>query len=565
MFDTDKQILENNIYGVDINDESVEISKLSLWLRTAQKGRVLSDLTNNIKCGNSLIDDPEIAGEKAFNWNVEFKEIMDNGGFDVVIGNPPYFNIQTLGAGSKVAQWIQNEYSEIWQDKSDILFYFIYKALKLSKSEIGFIISNAFLFSDKAQKLRNYLIKDNRLCKIINFEKYLVFADASITSCMIIFNKYCNNKQAIVLKNKNYTVKQITSYIENPQNIVNVKFNENSVFALVNDQIDKLNIKIDKTHKKLIDVCYMGKGMETAANNVFLFNEFPSQFPKEFIKKRLVAENIDKYLLKPSDTYILYYENIDEFEFLPENIKDYLAANYDFLINRATVKNEGRAWWRFSRPMHKNYYHLNKIWCSYRSKNNAFYLDESSDYIGFTNTTVIFDTNPNYSLKYILALLNSKLIYFRYKTIAKQTGGGVFEFVPNAVGKIPIPICNNQQPFIKKADLMLSLNKEFHFEKQNFINSLKDHKKLNKITKHLEDFNKIEFSDLIEEIGKQKARFTLGMETNEWREYFNITKQKVNELQNKINQTDKEIDKMVYELYNLTPEEIEIVENAASN
>ena len=90
LFDTEKSILENNLYGVDINEESVEIAKLSLWLRTAHKDRKLSNLNNNIKCGNSLIDDPEVAGEKALIWNIEFKEIMQNGGFDVVIGNPTY-------------------------------------------------------------------------------------------------------------------------------------------------------------------------------------------------------------------------------------------------------------------------------------------------------------------------------------------------------------------------------------------------------------------------------------------------------------------------------------------
>jgi len=65
-FDVEKSVLENNLYGVDINEEAVEIAQLSLWLRTAKKGRKLSDLSNNIKCGNSLIDDPEIAGDKAF-------------------------------------------------------------------------------------------------------------------------------------------------------------------------------------------------------------------------------------------------------------------------------------------------------------------------------------------------------------------------------------------------------------------------------------------------------------------------------------------------------------------
>jgi type I restriction-modification system DNA methylase subunit/REP element-mobilizing transposase RayT len=74
--DIETDILEKNIYGVDLNEESVEIAKLSLWLRTARKGRKLNTLSNNIKCGNSLIDDPDVAGEKAFNWYKEFPNIF---------------------------------------------------------------------------------------------------------------------------------------------------------------------------------------------------------------------------------------------------------------------------------------------------------------------------------------------------------------------------------------------------------------------------------------------------------------------------------------------------------
>ena len=85
-----ESILENNLFGVDLNEESVEIAKLSLWLRTAEPNRKLNSLNNNIKCGNSLIDDPEVAGDKAFNWQQEFPQVFERGGFDVVIGNPPY-------------------------------------------------------------------------------------------------------------------------------------------------------------------------------------------------------------------------------------------------------------------------------------------------------------------------------------------------------------------------------------------------------------------------------------------------------------------------------------------
>ena len=89
-------ILENNLFGVDINQESVEIAKLSLWLRTAEPHRKLSNLNENLKCGNSLINDASVAGEKAFNWGKAFPKVFEKGGFDVVIGNPPYVRIQGL-------------------------------------------------------------------------------------------------------------------------------------------------------------------------------------------------------------------------------------------------------------------------------------------------------------------------------------------------------------------------------------------------------------------------------------------------------------------------------------
>jgi len=114
--------------------------------------------------------------------------------------------------------------------------------------------------------------------------------------------------------------------------------------------------------------------------------------------------------------------------------------------------------------MHKEYYHLNKIWCSYRSKDNAFVYDDTKEYIGLTNTTVIFDTNKDINLKYVLALLNSQLFRFRYTSIGKQTGGGIFEYVPNAVGKFPIKAISQdrQKPFIELVDTMHTLQESYH-------------------------------------------------------------------------------------------------------
>jgi hypothetical protein len=195
--DTDKAVLENNIYGVDINEESVEIAKLSLWLRTAQKGRTLSDLSGNIKCGNSLIDDPEIAGEKAFNWNTEFKEIMDNGGFDVVIGNPPYVRaelIRNYHAG------LQN-YS-VYNTSSDLFAYFYEKSHLLLKQNglLGFI-SNTFDKTTAGKYVRDYITKNSKLLEYIDFTEVEVFKGATTYPVIIIFeNSFKGNNVFTFIK-----------------------------------------------------------------------------------------------------------------------------------------------------------------------------------------------------------------------------------------------------------------------------------------------------------------------------------------------------------------------------
>ena len=106
--DIENTILENNIFGVDLNDESVEIAKLSLWLRNAQPRRKLNSLNNNIKCGNSLINSKAVTGDKAFNWQEQFPKVFEKGGFDVIIGNPPYVVLSSFA--NKEFDYLQNTY-----------------------------------------------------------------------------------------------------------------------------------------------------------------------------------------------------------------------------------------------------------------------------------------------------------------------------------------------------------------------------------------------------------------------------------------------------------------------
>jgi type I restriction-modification system DNA methylase subunit len=174
--DITSDILEKNIFGVDINDESVEIAKLSLWLRTAQKGRKLDTLSNNIKCGNSLIDDPEVAGDKAFNWQREFPAIFAKGGFDVVIGNPPYVRAELL---SDFREYFENKYT-VYNPAGDLFSYFYEKSFQLIKPKglFGFI-SNTFDKTTAGISIREFLQSEITILKYIDFTEIQIFEGAT--------------------------------------------------------------------------------------------------------------------------------------------------------------------------------------------------------------------------------------------------------------------------------------------------------------------------------------------------------------------------------------------------
>src|SRR5690606_18078417 len=188
--DIENSILENNLFGVDLNEESVEIAKLSLWLRTALPNRKLNDLSGNIKCGNSLIDDPEIAGNKAFDWEKEFPKVFAKGGFDVVIGNPPYLRIQGLkDAYPELTSFYENRYISA-KGNYDIYVLFDEKSIELINNSgiISFIQPHKFLVSDFGVGVRELFSKNKLVDNIIHFEEHLVFEVTTYT-CILTLSK----------------------------------------------------------------------------------------------------------------------------------------------------------------------------------------------------------------------------------------------------------------------------------------------------------------------------------------------------------------------------------------
>jgi hypothetical protein len=177
LFDLDRQILQNNLYGVDLNEEAIEICRLSLWIKTAQRGKALTSLDHTIRVGNSVVDDPAIH-PKAFDWKAAFPEVFDAGGFDVVVGNPPYIRQEWLAA-----------YKPYWQRRfksyfgtADIFTYFYELGVELLRAggRLGFITSGSWVFSNFGGGLRCFLAKNAAIDSMVDFGEFQPFEGAEM-------------------------------------------------------------------------------------------------------------------------------------------------------------------------------------------------------------------------------------------------------------------------------------------------------------------------------------------------------------------------------------------------
>ncbi len=190
-------ILTQCIYGVDLDEKAVELAQLNLLLKLLEDEtpethkRLLPNLRDNIKCGNSLIDDPKVAGDKAFKWEAQFPDVFREGGFDVVVGNPPYIRIQTLG---KEDVEYFNKIYESPERNYDLYILFVEKGFNILKKngKLGFILPNKFLNADYGRNIRNLIVHNSALWQILDFKDYQIFDSATTYTCLLFLRKELN-------------------------------------------------------------------------------------------------------------------------------------------------------------------------------------------------------------------------------------------------------------------------------------------------------------------------------------------------------------------------------------
>lgn len=187
LFDLDRQILQHNLYGVDLNAEAIQICQLSLWIKTAAHGKVLTSLDHSIREGNSVVSDPAVH-PKAFDWQAAFPEVFAQGGFDVVVGNPPYVRQELL---TPYKPWMEANYDS-YHGKADLYVYFYELGLRLLKPGglMSYIVTNKWMKAGYGEPLRRFFSEKSWIKSVVDFgHAKQIFEDADVFPCIIVVEK----------------------------------------------------------------------------------------------------------------------------------------------------------------------------------------------------------------------------------------------------------------------------------------------------------------------------------------------------------------------------------------
>ncbi|MCB8751199.1 Eco57I restriction-modification methylase domain-containing protein [Planktothrix agardhii] len=574
----DTMILTQNLYGVDLSAESVEITKLSLWLKTAEPGKSLTDLDDNIKQGNSIVADPEFS-DKPFNWETEFPEVFATGGFDVVIGNPPYVRQELL---SPIKPYLKQHY-QCYDGVADLYAYFYEKGLNILKpaGKLSYIVTNKWLKAGYGEPLRRFFIENSTFEQIIDFGHAPIFEDADTFPCIIsVYKSSPSQAETTELKTSipaEFNVKlcpvpreklaniNLTQYVHNEgYDVAWSRFTSES-WSLERPDVEELMKKIQRVGIPLKDFAGVKPlyGIKTGLNEAFLIddetkNKIVQADPKsaEIIKPYLRGQDIKRWSPEWQNLWMIYTNSEVDINFYP-SVKQHLSQYKDKLEKRASKQ----VWWQIeASPTYYQKFLDPKLIV----QRIAFYPRVAFDNQGlFINDSALIIPSDNY---WILGCLNSPANwYLSFRYLPHKKDEALAMDIPY-VQNFPIAPLTNimsvEYESIVQRLIEITISQKTVY--QDFLTWLQIQYKVKKITRKLENFADLNFEELIEEVIKQlpksKSSDPLGVKgLKSIREAYNEYVPDIKTRKQEALNLEKRLSDLVNQAYQLTPEEIELM------
>ena len=568
LLDPDSEILTNNLFGVDVNSESIEIAKLSLWIKTARRGKVLDSLSGNLRVGDSLIEDSNFAYlDHAFTWETAFPSVFAEGGFDVVLGNPPYVRMEFLKA---MKPYLEKRY-EVVSDRADLYCYFFERGLRLLKpgGRLGFISSNTFFKTGSGRPLRGYLLREATIESVVDFGDLQIFEGVTTYPAILTMKRGAAPKghdlrfwRVDTLPEVNFQATWEKAAGPYPQAALGA-----GSWELENPALRALRDKI-RTGRKTLKEVYGSPlyGIKTGLNGAFVIDNATkerlcAQDPRsaELLKPFLEGKDLKRWRAEPRSLWLIYIPqrrvNIDDYP----AIRDWLLPFKAALEARATkqewfeLQQAQEAYSPFFQPPKIAYGHF---------QDQPIYSMETTG--AYSNNKTYFIPNGGWDL---LAVLNSKVIWFDFCSRTTAVRGGWREATAQHIEPLPMPsIADTAKSELgqlaEKASKAAQERLTLQTALMRRIPDLCPPGRDPKLTTRLQEWWTLpDFAAFRAEVKKVfKADIPLA-ERSAWENWITRDRAEIARLSAEIAKAEAQIDSIVYTLFDLTTVEITLLES----
>ncbi len=427
LFDLDRQILQHNLHGVDLNPEAIQICQLSLWIKTAARGKQLTSLDHTIREGNSVISDPAIH-PKAFNWQSAFPDVFAQGGFDVVIGNPPYVRQELL---TPYKPWLEKNYAA-YHGMADLYVYFYELGLRVLKPGglLSFIVTNKWMKAGYGEPLRRFFTEKAWVKSVVDFgHAKQIFEEADVFPSIIVIEKPTEaprpkTARLCTIPREQLRIDDLSVQIEKEGAEMAISQLDAGGWQLEPIEVQQLIDKIRSRSIPLKEFVGRGpyRGVTTGLNEAFLIADATKTklieidpTSAEIIKPYLRGQDVSRWRAEFADEWMIFTRrgcDIDRFPAIKAHLAHYRARLEPKPDGWPGDNWPGRKsgpykWYEIQDPIafHEEFSRV-KIYYQEIQFHPSYALDEHSMF-GNNKTSFI----PSGDL-YMLAVLNSPLMWW---------------------------------------------------------------------------------------------------------------------------------------------------------
>ena len=590
---TKADILTRNLHGVDLSEESVEITRLALWIRTAERGKTLADLSQNVQRGNSLVDDADV-DPHAFDWQACFPDIFADGGFDCVIGNPPYVKLQNFRRQQpEVAAWLAKRYDAA-TGNFDMYLPFVERGLELLAPDgrLGIIAPSVWLYNEYGRGLRGLVSERRSLARFVDFKSHQVFEGATTYTALQLFSK-SPQERIVVADARSGNLSQLNDFAVSYERL------GQSAWALLDEREQAILDRMREGSVTLADAAAaIIVGIQTSADAIYHTIRIASrkyfsqalgrvvEIEDALMKPVVSGEDASPFAVAPPRKHLLFPYDVDgsgahliDAKRMKKRFPHawaYLKENEQALRAREAGKfDEDQGWWRFGRHQNMDKQETPKILVP-RLLLHLFAASDAAGKLYIDNVDVGgIVPGEGWKPQFILGLLNSRALDFVWRLTSKPFRGEYRSANKQFIAPLPVPAGKDQGPLARLAGKLAKLHAARHEGLgkvwRRFATDLPTTKLLEtsplppKLSGKLRGFDTFDMSALLpamEELAERRLKME---ERDHWQDYLAPQMAAIEQLNHEIAELQGTLDREVYALFGLTSDDVRIIEKAPAS